>query len=102
MDLRRHGQSEKPRDGYADSRLWADDVDAVIQALKLDRPVLCGWSYRPLVILDYVRHYGKEAVGGMNCCAGFLFRGEHASGLRFEGLASRPGKHSAVMWAFPP
>ena len=45
MDLRGHGLSEKPRDAYGDSRLWADDVRAVIDALNLDRPVLCGWSY---------------------------------------------------------
>ena len=50
MDLRGHGLSEKPRDAYGDSRLWADDVRAVIDALNLDRPVLCGWSHGPLVI----------------------------------------------------
>ena len=55
MDMRGHGLSDKPREGYADSRLWADDVRAVIQALNLDHPILCGWSYGPLVILDYVR-----------------------------------------------
>jgi pimeloyl-ACP methyl ester carboxylesterase len=65
MDMRGHGLSEKPRDGYADSRLWADDVAAVLRALTLDRPILCGWSYGPLVILDYVRHYGEEALGAM-------------------------------------
>src|SRR5438105_2855798 len=48
MDLRGHGLSDKPRDGYADSKLWADDVDAVIRNLSLDRPILCGWSYGPL------------------------------------------------------
>ena len=26
MDLRGHGLSDKPVDGYADSGLWADDV----------------------------------------------------------------------------
>jgi non-heme chloroperoxidase len=62
MDMRGHGLSEKPRDGYADSKLRADDVDAVIQALVLDHPVVSGWSYGPLVILDYVRHYGEEAI----------------------------------------
>ena len=51
MDLRGHGLSEKPRDGYSDSRLWADDIDAVIRTLNLDHPVLCGWSYG-LVVLD--------------------------------------------------
>jgi non-heme chloroperoxidase len=70
MDMRGHGLSEKPRDGYADSRLWADDVDAVIHALKLDRPVLCGWSYGTLVILDYLRHYGEEAVSGTSFVGG--------------------------------
>ena len=43
-----------------DSKLWADDVNAVIEALSLDHPILCGWSYGPLVILDYIRHYGED------------------------------------------
>src|SRR5688500_18085615 len=60
MDLRGHGLSGKPRDAYAESKLWADDVNAVIQALDLDRPILSGWSYGPLVILDYLRHYGED------------------------------------------
>src|SRR5690348_6458838 len=47
LDLRGHGLSEKPCDGYADSRLWADDINAVIEALRLDGPVLSGWSYGP-------------------------------------------------------
>src|SRR4051812_6188179 len=33
IDLRGHGLSEKPREGYEDSRLWADDVNAAIQTL---------------------------------------------------------------------
>ncbi|HTT21629.1 MAG TPA: alpha/beta hydrolase [Candidatus Sulfotelmatobacter sp.] len=66
MDLRGHGLSDKPREGYNDSKLWADDLNAVIQALNLDRPVLSGWSYGPLVSLDYVRHYGEERIGGLH------------------------------------
>lgn len=66
MDLRGHGLSDKPREGYTDSRPWADDVNAAIQALSLDRPILCGWSYGPLVILDYIRHYGEDALSGVN------------------------------------
>jgi non-heme chloroperoxidase len=66
MDLRGHGLSEKPREGYDDSRLWADDVNAAIQALGLDHPILCGWSYGPLVILDYIRHYGEDDISGVN------------------------------------
>lgn len=66
MDLRGHGRSGKPRDAYGDSALWADDIHAVIQTLGLDRPILCGWSYGPLVMLDYVRHYGEERIGGLH------------------------------------
>ena len=33
LDLRGHGQSDKPRDGYSDRPLWADDIAAVIRGL---------------------------------------------------------------------
>ena len=97
MDMRGHGLSEKPRDGYADSRLWADDVNAVIQALNLDCPVLCGWSYGPLVILDYLRHYGEEAVGGMSFVGGVTKLGsdEANSVLTLEFLGLVPGLFAA-------
>src|SRR5687768_1919959 len=97
MDLRGHGSSERPRDGYDDSRLWAADVDAAIRELKLDRPVLCGWSYGPLVILDYVRHYGEEAVGGMTFVGGVTKLGspEATSVLTPEFLSLVPGFFAA-------
>src|SRR5689334_16279171 len=66
MGMRGHGLSEKPLAGYTDSKPWADDLDAVIRSLRLEDPVLCGWSYGPLVILDYLRHYGEERIGGVN------------------------------------
>ena len=67
-DLRGHGQSDKPRgdEHYAASALWAGDVEAVISALTLDRPVLAGWSYGSLVAGLYLRHYGDSALGGIN------------------------------------
>jgi pimeloyl-ACP methyl ester carboxylesterase len=66
LDMRGHGLSDKPRDGYNDPKLWADDIHEVIQALKLAHPVLCGWSYGPLVFLDYIRHYGEDRIGGLH------------------------------------
>ena len=70
MDMRGHGLSGKPHEGYNDSKLWADDVNAVIHALKLDHPVLSGWSYGPLVFLDYIRHYGEDQIGGLQIVGG--------------------------------
>jgi len=97
MDMRGHGLSEKPRDGYGDSRLWADDLDSVIRTLKLDQPVLCGWSYGPLVILDYVRHHGEGAVGGMNFVGGISKVGseEANSVITPEFFSLVPGFFSA-------
>ena len=66
MDIRGHGLSDKPRDSYNDSKVWADDINAVMQGLKLDRPVLSGWSYGPLLFLDYIRHYGEEKISGLH------------------------------------
>ena len=66
MDMRGHGLSDKPREGYNDSKVWADDVNGVIYALNLDYPVLSGWSYGPLVFLDYIRHYGEDRIGGLH------------------------------------
>jgi non-heme chloroperoxidase len=93
MDIRGHGLSDKPREGYADSKLWAEDVNAAIQALRLDHPILCGWSYGPLIILDYVRHYGEDGIGGINFIGGITKLGsaEATSVLTPEFLSLVPG-----------
>jgi pimeloyl-ACP methyl ester carboxylesterase len=93
MDLRGHGQSDKPRDAYADSKLWADDVNAVLRSLDLDQAVLSGWSYGPLVILDYIRHYGEQEIGGIQFVGGISKLGSEdaLSVLTPEFLANVPG-----------
>lgn len=70
MDMRGHGRSDKPRDAYGDAEMWAQDVKAVIDAFGLEQPVLCGWSYGPLVILDYLRRYGEDRIGGIHFVGG--------------------------------
>ena len=97
LDLRGHGLSGKPPEGYGDSRMWADDVDALIRILRLDRPVLCGWSYGPLVILDYLRHHGEDDVRGVNFIGGVTKLGsEDAAAVLTPGfLGLIPGFFSA-------
>lgn len=93
MDLRGHGFSDKPGDAYGDSRLWADDVAAAIRELELEQPILCGWSYGPLVILDYIRHFGDDAIGGIHFVSAITKLGseEATSVLTPEFLALVPG-----------
>jgi non-heme chloroperoxidase len=96
IDLRGHGDSERPVNAYGDPALWADDVHAVITSLDLERPVLTGWSYGGVVICDYLHQYGEEAVGGVHLTGAVSRLGEPV--LPFLGprfLATVPGLFSA-------
>ena len=97
MDMRGHGLSDKPREGYADSKQWADDLNAVIQGLGLERPMLCGWSYGSLVILDYIRHYGEDGISGVHFVGGITKLGsdEAMRALTPEFLKLVPGFFAA-------
>jgi len=68
FDNRGHGASEKPADPahYADQRLWADDLAAVIEQTRLERPVLVAWSYGGFIVTDYLRANGDGAIGGID------------------------------------
>ena len=67
LDLRGHGASEKPLEAaaYHDATLWAEDVRAVIEGVKLNRPVLVAWSYGGIVALDYLKIFGEAEVSGL-------------------------------------
>jgi len=96
VDLRGHGLSDRPEQGYDDSRLWADDLRAVIETLELEDIVLCGWSYGPLILLDYLRHYGEDRIRGLNFAGGITKLGsaEAMSVLTPEFVALAPGLFS--------
>ena len=66
---------------------------AVMRELHLEQPVLCGWSYGPLVILDYIRQYGEDAIGGISFVDGLTKLGsdEALSVLTPELLSLVPG-----------
>ena len=92
MDLSGHGLSDKPRDAYVDSLFWAYDLRAVIEQLKLEKPVIVGWSYGGPIISDYVARYGEEEIAATNWVAAVSRLGEPL--LSFLGpqfLALVPG-----------
>jgi len=80
-DLRGHGLSDKPLDPihYRDGKRWADEVQAVIAAKRLRRPVLVGWSLGGRVLRQYLMQYGDRALSGINI------------------LAARPFEHDSVV-----
>jgi len=94
MDIRGHGLSDKPDDGYGDSQIWADDVRTVIQALALDKPLLVGWSYAGAIISDYVGVYGEDGISGTNWVGAVCRLGKPLLADGFLGeqfLAAAPG-----------
>lgn len=76
FDLRGHGLSDKPAgpEHYADGRLWADDVAAVIGQTGLEQPTLVAWSYGGYVAADYLRAYGDARIGGINLVGAAVVR----------------------------
>jgi len=68
FDIRGHGASDKPSspERYAEDRFFADDVNAVMDALGLKRPMLVGWSYAGRIIEDYLEAYGTARIAGIN------------------------------------
>jgi len=76
IDNRGHGRSDKPDNpsAYQDGQYWADDVAAVIDQLELNKPVLVGWSYGGLIMLDYCQRHGCGNIAGINFVAAAVRR----------------------------
>lgn len=68
FDLRGHGASDKPLEAasYQDNRLWADEIQSVIEAKRLRKPTLVGWSLGGRVIGQYLVVHGDKHLGGIN------------------------------------
>jgi pimeloyl-ACP methyl ester carboxylesterase len=71
-DLRGHGGSDKPisEQYYKDSTRWASEVQAVMDAAGLVRPVIVAWSYAGRVALDYLQMTGGQCISGLVMVAG--------------------------------
>jgi non-heme chloroperoxidase len=67
-DLRGHGGSDKPLgpEPYKSGKAWADELEAVMDATGLRRPVLVAWSYGGRVVGDYLAIYGAGRLAGIN------------------------------------
>lgn len=71
-DFRGHGGSDKIMDPalYNSWEKFAEELNAVIQAANLKKPVLVGWSYGSRIASDYLKKYGDAKIGGLNFVGG--------------------------------
>jgi non-heme chloroperoxidase len=61
VDLRGHGQSTMTLKDQTVA-VYARDLNAFLERLKIERPVLVGWSMGAFVIWDYVRQFGAGGI----------------------------------------
>ena len=54
-----HKRSDIPAQGPTLESL-AKDLHSLITALRLERPILVGWSMGAMTILEYIRHFGSD------------------------------------------
>jgi len=90
FDLRGHGNSGIPTqtEAYNQGGLWADDIDAIITSLELDRPLLAGWSYGGLIICDYIKKYGEGRIRAVNFCSAAVHIGPEEKKFGEDFVAS--------------
>jgi pimeloyl-ACP methyl ester carboxylesterase len=80
LDLRGHGQSQAPEDGFGFNRV-AGDVAGVVEALGLDRCLVVGHSWGGLVALEYA---AGHSLGGLGLIDGGFTQLSDAPGATWE------------------
>ena len=83
LDLRGHGDSDKPESdaAYVPGNRLGEDLFDVIQSLGIDRPVVVAWSYGGIVVGEYLRSHGAESLGGILFAAAVIKLGRPARPL---------------------
>ncbi|KAJ6558249.1 Alpha/Beta hydrolase protein [Mycena capillaripes] len=65
-DVRGHGRSGKPADQASwESKRLAEDFDAVVEAFKLDKPFVLGWSLGATFITDILSFKPPTYISGV-------------------------------------
>jgi non-heme chloroperoxidase len=107
-DLRGHGDSEVPRDGYDRPEAWAGDLRAVLDLAGAPALVV-GWSYGGLVVTDYLRVHGTAGLAGIALVGAITEIGRGHPGGRVGpamraalpgGLSEDPAVAEAALTAF--
>ncbi|MCY3604733.1 MAG: alpha/beta hydrolase [Gammaproteobacteria bacterium] len=103
LDMRGHGASAKPwqAEHYLDMQLWADDIKAALESGGAGKPLMVAWSYGGHFVLDYVRYYGTDAIGGIvfvSSNAGFVPRPESPmTPVREQQIARSTSPNAATL-----
>ncbi len=86
VDQRGHGLSDKPDAGYDFASICAD-LHSLLDALKLEHPIIVGQSWGGNVVLEFGARYPGRARGLAFVDGGILDLQEHPSGADWESIA---------------
>ena len=92
VDLRGHGQSEKPDDGY-DMQTVTFDLAKLLEVLAVRgyvRPVVCGQSWGGNVVIELAHQYPQLVCGVVAVDGGFLELQNHFPEWEACSIALRP------------
>ena len=89
LDQRGHGLTDKPDDDY-DFASVTRDLESVVEACAIDRPVLIGHSWGGNVALQYAVHHPDRVAGLVFVDGGFLEIGSRADWPTTEKLLEPP------------
>ena len=72
VDLRGHGESDKPDEGYT-IPIWADDIEALIKELGLSRVVVVGHSLGGVIAMEVARRLPEVVEAVVTVDSPFFF-----------------------------
>lgn len=83
FDHRGHGASDKPADpkAYQSGEVFAKDLAAVLEAKRLKRPVLVGWSMGGRITRQYLLAFGDLRLAGINFVGSLVVEDPGCRGL---------------------
>lgn len=88
-DFRGHGQTDNPSEEFS-YRLLADDMAAFINALKLSKPLVCGWSDGGQIALELGMNYPDIMSCMIVGAAWYKFSETYLNAIRASGFEA-PG-----------
>lgn len=93
-DQRGYGLSDRPLQAY-DLDLWADDLAALLDALKIDRCHVMGTSAGGMIALKFAAKYPDRCIGVVSDCA-------FAKCDTMRKIMFRTWRHMATSWGCSP
>jgi pimeloyl-ACP methyl ester carboxylesterase len=89
-DQRGYGQTDRPLQPY-NFDIWADDLAALLDALKIDRAHIMGTSAGGMIALKFAAKYPDRCIGVVSDCA-------FAKCDTMRSIMFRTWRHMALTW----